>query len=1368
MTVLPSPIPHPLDFCPWDLPGWVYEALDWVIGVEWPEGDERAVWDVADQWYGVPDALVGPRDDAHAAAGDVRSGYGGIGAVAEAFDTAWRRVAEGDEAPLPVLIAVAADLGRLVEECGCDIEGAKLEVWIELGILVVELVSLAVAAVLTAGAASPAAGAAITATRFVVQQIFKRLMAQLAKKALKQGLKEAGERAAKELAKDGARGLARRAVRAGLFEAGEEAGVSLATQAYQNGTGRGHGLDLADVGASALGGFAGGTVAPLAGLGRHATGRWGKAGEHLGREMTGETLAETAAGFATGQGLGSLEDTARAAVSGVSGSATGQVDEALHHRLEDRLHSLAVPITTDLPVPPPPPATLGSGGSSTAVGPDHAGAGGDHPRPTGSRADMGPSIAVPEHAMSPVDHNSSPVVGAAVALDGGLPAKADLGPGPLADGSVAAAGNAGHHVPDQQGGPMLSESPVPAHQSGPMAPSVGLETASASSATADSARTSGGLTLTSTAVSSAAGVVGPSSEVAPGPGPQSAAVPNGTVHGVNGGANPSSPHPVLNTAPPASSPAPVGGGGAGGQSASPAWAREGAAAASPHRMSALTQTVPPVHQQPGAVGDGDRGPAPRHPRFPLLEALAPTPTTSSGGDVPPLSPPPPRPHDAPPRRRHPEWDAARAAEREAFDRRRYQGNFEAQRRWFEDKRRSDEAAHRESFAAWHEANARRATQQAIEMQRDDRIEMASWFRKLAVDELQEAKYQRDLAADTLAGAIVPETVAVSDPADFDRLNEDVAEFALGAVETTDVSALTGDDDPPPIDRSRRYGQVGGLRPPLALHQTDLEREMPRSPDGTVVRTADPRLGGWFELANDGGPRADATRGINCLDCTLSLYDTWVHGRPRVSAPRTFDGYLHGDVDRPIMGEHDGPRRVEEVTGGRFQRLTAPPVEGPLPPPAEMARAVDRGYRNLRDQLKIGGHGSYAFLVTEWKGGGSHAWVALNQNGTVLFLDPQNGTLADRPLYGHDGTPEDGNVVAVDVLILGGDGLPMPLGGLARGRWSVLPDLPNYPPAPDDHHGHGDPYLNRMHLLEGPAGGQSDGAAESPDGTTNSADKSVLWAQTSPDERQALESLHANATVLADRVESALASTGERVSEAVGGPLELRDKEFRLKSLDSLVRKFLDEAAAVGLSVEDFARDVNDVLRFCMVVPSGQEYGLAVALILDDLRSSGFEVADRSCKNFWRSGNRFYGFNCTIRSPEGQLFELQIHTEASRSAWQATHDAYEVLRRSSRSPASRVHAFLEMLSMNRRMGMPEEVLADLADRFPAKDASFGKWIHGNKGVWQEFLNDLAAEGRGFAELTRRYGLTAKDFPISPDLLDKMEQASVELLRSVPRG
>ncbi len=341
---------------------------------------------------------------------------------------------------------------------------------------------------------------------------------------------------------------------------------------------------------------------------------------------------------------------------------------------------------------------------------------------------------------------------------------------------------------------------------------------------------------------------------------------------------------------------------------------------------------------------------------------------------------------------------------------------------------------------------------------------ADGWQRAANEEARAYSQWRDLADAVLAGSTAPPVVDIS--ATFEHANRDVGALALGAVETAGPSRLTGDDDPPPIDDSRPYGQPGGLRPPLALHQVDVERQMPREPDGTIIRTADPRQGGWFRLLNDGGPAADATRGINCLDCTLSLFETWVHGRPRVSAPRTFDGYLDGDIRRPIRGEAGGPGRVEDVTGGRFQQLLAP-ASGQRPDAGQARQAADQGYRNLHDQLLLGGHGSYSFLVTEWAHGGSHAWVALNQNGTVLYVDPQNGVVRDRPLY-----PD---VVGIDALVLSGDGRPMPLGGLPRGRFSERPDLPDHPPT-HDNGGHGDPYINRMYLLLDGPGSAPDAAS----------------------------------------------------------------------------------------------------------------------------------------------------------------------------------------------------------------------------------------------------------------------------------------------------
>ncbi|MGN9764490.1 toxin glutamine deamidase domain-containing protein [Micromonospora sp. SD12] len=1042
MSVLPSPIPHPLDYSPWQLPGWVYEALDWVIGVEWPEGNERAVWELADQWYAVATVLAGPRADAVAAAGEVRSGYGGVGAVAAAFDSAWRRVAEGDEAPLPVLLAVSTELGRLVEECGCDIEGAKLEVWIELGILVVELLALAVAAVLTAGAASPAAGAAITATRLIVQQIFKRLMAQLARKSIKQGLKEAGERAAKEVTKGGVRGFSRRAALSGVSEAAEESGINLATQAYQNSTGRRHGLDVTELGTTALGGMAGGAVAPLAGLGRHATGRGARIGEHFGREMAGEVMADQAASLATGQGLTSMEDAARAAASGVRGSATAQADAALQARLNGQMSALAGMSLTStqaggLPTPPEVPAADGPPVAMPAAG-------------------AGPSVAVPSVGVEPPTPGPGTSAGAPVEDQRGASGVDTAPPAPPSGEARTTPTEPATTIAARAGD---TDAPLTAG---------GIEHAGAYSVATSSALPESALSPTLSSAATATPVLGAAGGV-------SAGVEGQTTISANAASGATSVN-VASAVGPSNAPtaAPVN-----GPSTGVGTATVGPAPASfpePRTVAPVPGAghVPSVANPEPAVARGVTGAVPAQP--PAPPTMLPSPdapaaernphvrsdTSAAAGQ-----------HDsAGPRVRSPEWYAAKwALDRDAFERRRYRGYYESQRAWFEDKRRFDEAVRLRARADEHHQRARDFAAHAFHLHQTGQARQADRWQWAANDEMRAYGEYLDYAEAVLAGGVVPSVVGVVDPADFRRINDDVGDLAYGAVETVDRSALTGDDYPPPIDRSRNYGRPGGLRPPLALHQTDIERQVPRAPDGSVQRNADPRVGGWFGLVNDGGPQADPTRGINCIDCTLSMFDTWMHGRPRVAAPRTFDAYLAGDITCPINGERDGIGRVEDITGGRFQRLCQPTedIQG-----VERQRAIDTGYRNLHDQLRLGGHGSFAFIVNNWEQGGSHIWVALNQNGTILYLDPQTGAISTTPLYRHHGVPHPHNAVDTEVLVIGSDGRPMPLGGLRRGRFSQRPDLPEYPPVDTDQ-GYGEIFLNRMHLLDGPGAAPSDGS-----------------------------------------------------------------------------------------------------------------------------------------------------------------------------------------------------------------------------------------------------------------------------------------------------
>lgn len=1163
MSVLPSPIPHPLDFMPWDVPGWVYEALEWVVGAEWPEGNEKEVWDLADRWFEVASILAGPRQEAHDAAAEVVSAYGHTGAVALAFQDSWQKIAGGDEAPLNLLPTISHEIGQMVQECGCDIEAAKIEVWIQLGILIGELIGLGIAVVLTAGAASPAAAAAITATRTIVQQIFRRLVSQLAQKAVRKGLKKVAQKAAKEVGERGLRRFAKRAGIEGLEEMAEEVSIDLGTQLYQNTTGRRDGVDFHSLGMSALGGFAGGAGASLAGLGPHATSRLGRIGENFGREMGAEVLGETAASLATGGGLPGLDDLGRAATSGLTSSAIRQSTNAVN-RLQGQLAAMS-----NIPVPPvgaPPPSTLpaSSSGSGAFAGTSFGGTSFAAPAPAGGPA-AGASPGAPSSASSgmdrPVSAGSASSGGSfastgAAAASAATPAVAPAQRGAdvnLASwsttaestsasmsglGSAGAAATIGSHASPATSSTSIHSGTAGGVQASPSsgAPAVagagpvnagtmGVTPAVTTPATAGGV----GPTTPTTAFSSAVPATAQSAAPATSPStstPSSAtpASAGSSTTGASSGAPPRSTAPVSAPSPAQpvspSSGGPVSSASAGLASSptanpvSSTTARPISASAAAPPLSQSAPSVSPATSPPVTTSAASsplttvsaHAPAPTAPST-TSSTTTPSTTGPSTGTAP--SPSSPAVEGRPPGDSRSGADDPRVTSRQPGDReaapavvaafgrpvntspavppsrpriignwggrfddpaevRAYHGWIQHSRQTYEFNRRDRQV--RALIDEWNYAEER-ARQYAISARRlreEGKRELAEKFSG-ASKAWTNYQYAVDEEIDAIrAGQLVPDRVDIDSDDDFRNLNEDVGRLALGAVETGDISALTGSDRPPSADTTRPYGKRGGLRPPLAQHQIDLERAMPRDAYGNVIRTADPREGYWFQLSNDGGPAADPTRGLNCLDCALSFYETWMHGRPRVSAPRTFDSYADGDVNRPLGGEVGGPGRVEDVTGGRFLQFT--PDTSHMDP-AAVQQAVYQGYRDLHLQLLAAGHGSFAFILNEWEGGGTHAWVAINQNGTILYLDPQQGTIAENnPQYKHWGVPYPGNVVSLNALVLDPNGRPLP-SNRPQGKFSQRPPLT--PPA------HDTPDINRLHLLLGPDAGAVSGPPSGP-------------------------------------------------------------------------------------------------------------------------------------------------------------------------------------------------------------------------------------------------------------------------------------------------
>jgi hypothetical protein len=1139
VTILPSPIPHPLDYMPFDVPGWAYEAIEWVVGFQWPEGNEKETWDVADRWYALAAALVPPRDEAYQAADQVISGYGGAGVTIEAFEAAWKQVADGKDAPLVALIEIADALGKLVEECGCDIEGAKIEAWIELGIFLMELIAMAVTVALTLGAASPAAAGLIAATRMAIQQIFKRLIAQLSKKAIKAGLKEAGQRAAKQLTtKAGLRKLGKNAFKEGFEEAREEFATNLGIQLYQNSTGRKDGIDGAALGMSAAGGFAGGFAASGASIGGHGHGRM----ENVMRGAGGEVLGEMG-GAALGGDL-SLESLGKAATSGGLSSNMDHSKSVATGKIINNLSSLSGTPGGLGDASAPPGGTDGSGPSSTGnTTSGYAESSSPSSSPSGSPTSSSgspsssglPSSGLPSSSSSSLSGSaaSSFVGGTSSVLSGAdgtaNHAVAGVTSAAVDPGSSSSTGStSGNGSPTSNGAPAGHPASAPTgsdagSHSGSTSASASANSASSpaqsgSSVSSASSPSHSALNLSTVATEPPA-TAGPSTTGGPGPtgtGMQASAPastgpasngPAGTVLGNPLGNGPGNSGPVgpvatsspglatTSTAPPISTPltgtSPTGTlppiTGTSPLASSPTTAASpltgtspttgpqtgvtpttGPQANPPHSQPATapaqTGTPPAQTGAPSSTGPATGGnPAASVPPHGLAGGGPAAPTKPGpGSDAAPAQPATTSPAAAQPAAAQP--DAAPdpasgfintspsphrvAQEQKARDD--YHDHSAQQRRQAVERVRNRAVGEKRRQAETHQKSAKRLRRMA---------RIARFIR--AKPHLADVLYvQADIEAsnaaiaaheaDALAAAPPQTGTTMVDDADWGDANTDHGALAGGGILTSDISGLNGTGHPPPADATREYGEKSGLRRPLAQHQLDLERAVPLDGNGRPMRGVDPRHP-YFQLLNDGGAQADPTRGINCQDCVLSFFDTYMHGRPRVSAPRTFDMYANGDPDKPGMGEKLGPTRVEAMTGGRLQQL-CPDISGL--PPAQGQQAVVSAFHELHGQLLAGGPGSFAFIINAWSGGSAHAWAAVNHGGQIFFVDPQSGAV-DGPSV--PGQPlrtlhPTGIMTMVDALVVDGNGRPMEFQNKPNGAWSTTPHVaptpaPTPPPIP---------------------------------------------------------------------------------------------------------------------------------------------------------------------------------------------------------------------------------------------------------------------------------------------------------------------------------
>lgn len=162
---------------------------------------------------------------------------------------------------------------------------------------------------------------------------------------------------------------------------------------------------------------------------------------------------------------------------------------------------------------------------------------------------------------------------------------------------------------------------------------------------------------------------------------------------------------------------------------------------------------------------------------------------------------------------------------------------------------------------------------------------------------------------------------------------------------------------------------------------------------------------------------------------------------------------------------------------------------------------------------------------------------------------------------------------------------------------------------------------------------------------------------------------------------------EGEAAAHGG--ELEGLEFKIKSLDSLLRKMQAEAHEFDNDAGMTAANMSDSLRYTMVLDPNS-YTQAVEDVISDMQGGRYRV---TVKNYWEKGDAYQGINCACITPMGHPFELQFHTPDSLDVKEnKVHPIYEQWRVLPDSDPHKAELAYQMRDISDSIPVPSGVLS----------------------------------------------------------------------------
>ncbi|WP_395103588.1 ADP-ribosyltransferase [Actinomadura sp. SCN-SB] len=159
--------------------------LSWIVGADWPEGDETAMRRVAEGWTTAGGEVRNLIDDLGSVAFDVTSALDGY--AAEQFRAHWDTWVSTDPQRLTKLADACDQLAKVMNDGATDIEYAKYMFIALLIITAIEIIMLIYSAFATFGASTAAIPAVEAGAQIASRTIFQRLLSWLARNVIIHG-----------------------------------------------------------------------------------------------------------------------------------------------------------------------------------------------------------------------------------------------------------------------------------------------------------------------------------------------------------------------------------------------------------------------------------------------------------------------------------------------------------------------------------------------------------------------------------------------------------------------------------------------------------------------------------------------------------------------------------------------------------------------------------------------------------------------------------------------------------------------------------------------------------------------------------------------------------------------------------------------------------------------------------------------------------------------------------------------------------------------------------------------------------------------------------------------------------------------------